>query len=95
MRIFFNYTYYRIAKFYFKREGSDAITALLTITLILFLYLLSVVLFLIGIFEIGPRKTSILEKITIIIVIFLIFLYTKKNTKANILIWEKDGKMNL
>jgi membrane protein YdbS with pleckstrin-like domain len=79
MKIIFDYTYYRIAKFYFKRDGSEAVTALLTITLVHFLYLLSIVFFLIGIFEIGRRKTSTLEKTTIVIVIFLIFLYNKRN----------------
>lgn len=39
---FFDYTFYRLAKKYFKTDGNSYFTALLTVSLIQFLYLLAV-----------------------------------------------------
>ncbi len=83
MRIMNNildYTYYRIAKKYFKRDGSQSITALLTLTLIISLYILFLffaVLF--SFFEVTDRdNTPVWEKAIVLSIMFLIFLYNKK-----------------
>jgi hypothetical protein len=75
-----DYTYYRIAKKYFKRDGSQSITALLTLTLIISLYILFLffaVLF--SFFEVTDRdNTPVWEKAIVLSIMFLIFLYNKK-----------------
>ena len=84
MKNIFDYTYYRIAKFYFKRDGSDAITALLTLTLIMFLYFLNMFFVCFELLKIDINGNStIFEKATILIVIFFFYLI-KKNTKGDI-----------
>lgn len=42
---FFDYHYYRIAKFYYKRDGSDAFTALLSVTTVQSWLLINVLIF--------------------------------------------------
>ncbi|WP_347053594.1 hypothetical protein [Flavobacterium olei] len=80
MNKIFDYTYYRIAKKYFKRDGSQSITALLTLTLIMSLYILFLffaVLF--SFFEVPDRdNTPVWEKAIVLTIMFLIFLYNKK-----------------
>lgn len=75
-----DYTYYRISKKYFKRDGSQSITALLTLTLIISLYILFLffaVLF--SFFEVTDRdNTPVWEKAIVLSIMFLIFLYNKK-----------------
>lgn len=86
MKNIFDYTYYRIAKFYFKRDGSDAITALLTLTLIMFLYFLNMFFVCFEFLKIDINgKSTIFEKATILIVIFFIYLFNKKKYKGRYL----------
>lgn len=80
MKNIFNYTYYRITKFYYKKDGSDATTALLTITLILSLFVISIEFIISGYFEIY-RKISTLEIILILILMFVFYLILKKRYK--------------
>lgn len=77
MKNIFNYTYYRITKFYYKKDGSDATTALLTITLILSLFLISIEFIISGYFGLD-RKISTLEIILILIVMFVFYLILRK-----------------
>ena len=67
----FDYTYYRIAKQYFKRDGLEAITAILTLVLIKFLYLLSLYFLCKELlnFDNNPRTTSTVEKIIVLFII--------------------------
>lgn len=80
MNYIFDYTYYRVAKKYFKKDGVQAFTALLTVSLIMFLYLLLsffAVIFIL--FNIPQREHAPLwEKVVVLLVMFLIFLYNKK-----------------
>lgn len=79
MKNIFDYTFYRIAKFYFKRDGSDSITALLTLTLIMFLYFLNIFLAFFELLKIDIiGMSTIFEKVTILIIIFFIYLFNKK-----------------
>ena len=91
MKNIFDYTFYRISKFYFKRDGSDAITSLLTLTIIIFLYLLDA-LFLIREllnFDNKPRTTSLVEKILAVFIILLIYLYNRKKYKDKYLFFRE------
>lgn len=47
---FFDYHYYRVAKFYFKRDGVTAITALISVSSIQVWIILNVLLFLEGLY---------------------------------------------
>lgn len=77
MKNIFNYTYYRITKFYYKKDGSDATTALLTITLILSLFVISIEFIISGYFGLD-RKISTLEIILILIVMFVFYFILRK-----------------
>lgn len=93
MKNIFDYAYYRIAKSYFKKDGSDAITAILTIALIKFLYLLNIYFFCKDLFFFTneARMVGIIEKGIIILLIYLVYLQTKKNIRINISFLEKNG----
>ena len=80
MKNIFDYTYFRIAKFYFKGDGLDATTSLLTISLIIYLYLLDAYLLTKEVLNIDnkPRITSLYEKIFVVFIMYLIYLYVKK-----------------
>ncbi|QBA22449.1 hypothetical protein EU348_15150 [Chryseobacterium indologenes] len=45
MRDFFDYHYYRVAKFYYKRDGSDATTALISISAVQGWLVINILLF--------------------------------------------------
>ena len=95
MKNIFDYTFYRIAKFYFKRDGSDAITSLLTLTIIIFLYLLDAYFLIRELlnFDNKQRTTSLVEKILVVFIMLLIYLYNRKNIKISILVTEISGLM--
>lgn len=92
MKCIFDYTYYRVAKFYFKRDGLGAFTALLTISLIYAFYLMDI-FFLVkdSFFFVAKRnEVFILEKIIVLLVGLFIYII-KKNIKGSTFFSEKNG----
>lgn len=97
MKNIFDYTYYRIAKFYFKRDGLSAFTALLTVSLIYAFYLMA--FFFLGkdLFFYTEKRSEVylLEKIVLFSILFLIFLYNKKRYKGKYFFfrekWSKES----
>ena len=98
MKNIFDYTFYRIAKFYFKRDGSDTITSLLTLTIIIFLYLLDAYFLIKELlnFDNKQRTTSLVEKILVVFIMLLIYLYNRKKYKNKYFgyrdIWVNEEK---
>ncbi|WP_241331037.1 hypothetical protein [Chryseobacterium arthrosphaerae] len=45
IRDFFNYHYYRVAKFYYKRDGADATTALISVSAVQGWIIINILLF--------------------------------------------------
>ncbi|TPG32647.1 hypothetical protein EAH81_25525 [Flavobacterium pectinovorum] len=93
----FDYTYYRIAKFYFKRDGLSAFTALLTVSLIYAFFLMD--FFFLGkdlfFYTEKGNQVYLLEKIVLLSILFLIFLYNKKRYKGKYFLfrekWSKES----
>jgi ABC-type Fe3+ transport system permease subunit len=82
MKEFFEYHYYRIAKFNFKREGSFAFSALLSVSSVQLLVIVNVLLFLQSLFSDIKRKTYLYEKIIfVIILLFLLYFNFRKYNK--------------
>ncbi len=79
MNNLFDYTYYRTAKRHFKRDGADAFTAILTISFVIFLYILPVYYSLINIFNFKLSQFN--DKIILSVIGILIFLIIKKKYK--------------
>lgn len=50
IRDFFNYHYYRVAKFYYKRDGADATTALISVSAVQGWIIINILLFIKGFF---------------------------------------------
>ncbi|MFK7049807.1 hypothetical protein FLACOL_00454 [Flavobacterium columnare] len=98
MKNIFDYTFYRISKFYFKRDGTDAITSLLTLTIIMFLYLLNAYFLIRELlnFDNKPRTTGLVDKIGIVFIMLLIYLYNRKKYKGKYFIlrdiWINEEK---
>jgi hypothetical protein len=98
MKNIFDYTYYRIAKFYFKRDGLEAFTSVLTISLIKGLYLMSL-FFLLKDFFFYNREGRIVgtfEKAALLLVLLLLYLYNKKKYQEKYLFlrdkWTNEEK---
>lgn len=98
MKNIFDYTYYRIAKFYFKRDGLEAFTALLTISLIYAFYLMDIFFLAKDLFFYAEKsnKVYLLEKIVLLLILFLIYFYNKKRYKGKYFFfrekWSKESK---
>ncbi|OXA87409.1 hypothetical protein [Flavobacterium hercynium] len=98
MRIIFNYTYYRIAKFYFKRDGLEAFTALLTISLIKAIYLMDIIFLIRDLFLDVEKanKVHFSEKIVVLLILFLIYLFNRKQYKGKYILfrekWSNEQK---
>ncbi|MBF2092988.1 hypothetical protein H1R85_10785, partial [Flavobacterium psychrophilum] len=97
MKNIFDYTYYRIAKFYYKRDGSDAITALLTITLIFSLYVIDILLFVFEVLNINIRiQASFIERCVIAVSLYIVYLPIKKRYSGKYFLlrekWIKETK---
>ena len=80
MKKFFDYHYYRVAKFNFKREGTHAFSALLSVTSVQLLALLNLFLFFESLFSHHEaRKLFLYEKISFLLV-FLVLLFINYKT---------------
>jgi Ca2+/Na+ antiporter len=98
MKKIFDYTYYRIAKFYFKSDGLEAFTSILTISIIKGLYLMGLFFIIKDSFfyNKGGRIVGLLEKSVLILILFFLYLYNKKKYQNKYLIlrdkWINEEK---
>lgn len=81
----FDYTYYRVAKQYFKRDGSDSETSLHTVSLIICIYIFDLFFVIEEMFfpiNRNPQGLSLLEKATVALFMYLIYCVVKKRYKG-------------
>ena len=91
MKNIFDYTYYRIAKSYFKRDGLEAFTSVLTISIIKGLYLMCFFFFVKDFFfyDREGRTVGVIEKVIILFILFLIYLYNRKKYQGKYLVFRE------
>ncbi|PZQ98231.1 MAG: hypothetical protein DI539_29580 [Flavobacterium psychrophilum] len=88
---FFDYHYYRVAKFYFKRDGIGAITALISVTSVQVWVLINILLFVEGLFYNEIEKFKYYKVIYFVIVIG-VFLYNRNRYKNKYLDYRERWK---
>lgn len=91
MKDFFDYHYYRIAKFYFKRDGIGAVTALISVTAVQSWMIINLLLFLEGIYF-NENEQLKYYKIIYLVIIATIFFYNKNKYTNKYLEFRKKWK---
>lgn len=79
MRDFFDYHYYRVAKFYYKRDGSDATTALISVSAVQAWIVINILLLIKEVFFQDTKLTY--GWIVFLGVMVVVLIYNKKKYK--------------
>ncbi|MGI9582586.1 hypothetical protein ACR1PO_15430 [Chryseobacterium sp. RRHN12] len=96
MKNFFDYHYYRVAKFYYKRDGADATTALISVSAVQAWIVINIFLFMKELFfkDIKIKYSWII----FLAVMVGILIYNKKKYKSKYPIlrnkWINESKKN-
>jgi len=90
---FFEYHYYRVAKFFFKRDGTNALSALLSVSSVEFWIILNILIFFESLlFEHHKRKLFLYEKVFIFILFSAVIYYNYRKHHKQYLKYRERWK---
>lgn len=75
---FFDYHYYRVAKFFLRRDGTNALSALLSVTSVQALFIMNIWVAITIAIDDKSRKFTPVEKIAFFLMFFVLYYYNHK-----------------